>query len=345
MALKRYQLDDQKERLVIDARIAPFAPFKYDWLGSVLGPATADRIVAKPDDPLTVQISLQKDLASHQRSNDFYQLFGIVENQDVDLASLQVQGIFQTLEMLRSLPAYIGAHPSPGVLDRWLLGFRNRNESDGFNYSRLLDLWRLDTGEFALMGFNRKRLESAASQLHVVPGDSVAQLRLHVADLNQTKVAGLANWLFYRRAWKTSLTNVQWVNHVAHKFQLPAEGAWATAESIVGARFVCPLGGEYQFDGAWKSSAWPSWTQPRVPADYHAPLLRWFRGIDAEVIQTENQFVVHGTMDVQRETQTSPNGLPSFNLFKGFDPIRSLSELLKANSEPSPREPDPSPSK
>jgi hypothetical protein len=55
-----------------------------------------------------------------------------------------------------------------------------------------------------------------------------------------------------------------------------------------------------------------------MPPDYVAPLLTWFRGAELEVTQSENQFAVHGFLDIERDPKESKMTLPSFDMFKGF---------------------------
>ena len=101
---------------------------------------------------------------------------------------------------------------------------------------------------------------------------------------------------------------------------------------------VCTLGGEYELVPApdnrlvWESTSWPSFANSEIPVDYIAPLFKWFRGLELEVINGDNQFVVHGYLDIKRDAEESK--LPSFNLFKGFENV-----LSGGKSEPEPKAP------
>ena len=314
---------------MIDARVAPFSPIKYEQVGLFLGSPLEQQAQVNPADPVTFQMSIRAGVSGKP-----CQLFAVIEDEPVAAQSLQARGLMQTLELIRSIPGYLGAYPEPGVLDRLLFGFGGRADEAGFKYSRLLQLWRLERDDWALVGSDRERLLSAIERVHMVPSPTPAAIRLHVADLCASPLAGLANWLFYRRAWRTSLANVQLVNHMARQFRVSPEMAWDVAESLLDVRLVCSLNGEYFCDearGAWQSNGWPDPATEDVPTDYQSPLLNWFRGLEAEVIQAENQFVVHAILDVEREPTARNNALPGFESFPGFDPIESLKGLFKSN--------------
>jgi hypothetical protein len=59
-------------------------------------------------------------------------------------------------------------------------------------------------------------------------------------------------------------------------------------------------------------------SQSGPPNDFEAPLLKWFRGIDAHLIKDGDRLTARAELDVQRE---APQGgkfeLPLFNLFGG----------------------------
>jgi hypothetical protein len=115
-----------------------------------------------------------------------------------------------------------------------------------------------------------------------------------------------------------------------------------TAETVLDVDLVCTLGGKYELVETptkrlvWESTSWPSFADPQIPAGYIAPLFKWFRGLELEVINGDSQFVVHGFLDIKRDK--SESALPSFNLFKGFENVLSGG---KSEQEPvAPKEPD-----
>jgi hypothetical protein len=302
-------------------------------MGRMLGPPTADRLVGSNNDAITLQVSLQQDFLGQERDQNFYQLFAAIQNEPIAADQLDPRRFLKTANSLKQIPGYVVAWPNPGILNSLPLGFRGRPDEAGYTYSRLLDLWRLEFKDYAAIGFDRQRLESAKSQWHTEPGERLAQARLRVGDLSQSNLSGLANTYFYWRGWESSLANARLVNHLEQQFGLDPQTAWQAAEQLLGAQLTCPLGGQYELRPfstnrwLWYSTAWPNPDNPRLPDDFRAAIFNWFRGLSADVVQTDDQFVVHAILDVERSEGANDSPLPSFELFKGFGKIGSLTGL------------------
>lgn len=350
IALKRYAVDDSGERLAIDARIAPFSPHKYDWMGTLLGPPTADQLVGSQNDAISLQVSLQQDIFGPERNKNFYQLFAAIQNEPFTLNFFDPRDFLKTANSLKQIPGYLVAWPNPGILNSLPLGFRGRPDEQGYTFSRMLNLWRLEFLDYAALSFDRERLDATKSLWHTVPGERMAQVRLRVGDLSQSHLSGLANTYFYWRSWESSLANVRLVNQLTQQFGLDPQQAWLAAEHLLGAKLVCPLGGAYEMRqispsrSLWYSTAWPNPDTPLLPEKYQAAIFNWFRGLSADVIQTDDQFVIHAILDVHRNEAPSDSTLPSFDLFKGFEKIGTLTGFLRADPNPSPA-PNSAPSK
>ncbi len=335
VAIKRYEFRDNVERVVFDARIVPFGEEKYGWLMSMLGPPLQNEIAGTPNDLIRLQASMQGGL-----ENPFvapHQIFAAVQN-DLDVhMKLTPTSFLKTMDMVREAPAYIGAWPSPGYLN-WMPALGGQPDPDGFTYSRILKLWRLQWEGFSALAFDRDRLEELKPHLKVVPTERPAQLRLVVGDLSRSKLNEWANGLNYRRSWQTSIANVRFLNLLTQQFRVPPELARATAERLLDVKLVCSLDGEYQLTtlpsgrSIWSSDAWPSFSNPAFPPDHTAPLLKWFRGLEMEVIKGEGQFAIHGFLDIERDEQKS--SLPSFDLFGGFGSLMGMN----SSSKPQPRD-------
>jgi len=82
----------------------------------------------------------------------------------------------------------------------------------GYTYSRLLKLWKLQWESFSVLSFDQSRLESLKPHLKIVDSDRPAQIRLSIDDLSESKLKDWANMANYRRAWQTSVSNVQMLN-------------------------------------------------------------------------------------------------------------------------------------
>ena len=171
------------------------------------------------------------------------------------------------------------------------------------------------------MAFDRERLLQLQQQVTVIPAERPAHVRLHVGNLSESKLQKWINVQSYRRSWEASVANIRLVNMLSQQFGLAPDVALQWAEDLLDVNLVCSLGGEYGMQEVcpgrivWSSNAWPEFAHPKLPSDYVSPLLKWFRGLQLEVVKSESQFVVHGYFDIERSGKSS---LPSFNLFKGF---------------------------
>ena len=334
VALKRYELKKNVERIVFDGRIAPFGEDKYGWLMSMLGPPLKHEIAATPTDLIRLQASMQGGLENPNVPP--HQIFAAVQN-DLDVhMQLTPTSFLRTMDIVREAPAYVGAWPSPGYTN-WLPALGGKPDPLGYTYSRLLNLWRLQWEGFSVLSFDQDRLEKLKPHLKVVESERAAQVRLVVGDLENSMLDEWANGLNYRRSWQTSIANVRFLNLLTQQFRVPPEMARATAERMLDVELVCSLDGQYQLSrlpsgrSIWSSSAWPSFSRPLVPQDHQAPLMKWFRGLEAEVSKGETQFSIHGFLDVERDQQEA--GLPSFELFGGFGNLLGMSSGSKPKRE------------
>lgn len=316
IALKRYSRENKVERIIYDARIAPFGQEKYDWLFSMLGPPISEEINGTTRDVVTVQASL--DGGSVSRRIGPHQVFGAVQNEPVP-ADIKSVSFFRMLDQFRHVPGYLGSWPRAGYLD-WLPRLGGQPDPQGFTYSKMLGLWRLQWDDFSAIAFDSNRLEELRQQLEIVPTDRPAQVRVHVGDLYHSNLKDWANSQNYRRSWETSLANARLLNLVSRQFNLSPNQSKLIVENLLDVELVCSLNGDYELletagREVWHSTAWPDFDQPELPENYVSPLLTWFRGFDLELVQSREQFSIHGFLDVQRSSTSS---LPSFKLFNGF---------------------------
>lgn len=334
IAFKRFELSKEVERVVIDGRIAPFGKEKYGWLGKVLGPPLQYEVDMGPDALISFQASIAGNMFS--RTRDPHQIFASVQGDVPPKTDLQPTNFLELLELFKTTPGYIGAWPSAGYLDR-LPALGSQPDAEGYTYSRILEVWRLQQENFSLVSFDRERLEAARHHLRVMPAERPAQVRLRVGDISNSNLREWANVMFFDRSWETSIANVRLLNMMIQQFNLPTETALAQAEQLLGVALVCPLGGEYQLTTttnaqvAWNSSKWPSFEHPVMPQDYVAPPMTWFRGLSLDVYQRNTQFVVHGHLDIARDPSSFGSGggkifgkLPSIDLFKGFSEVEEI---------------------
>ncbi len=341
--LRRFQSPASKEweRVTVEAFVAPFGKEKYGWLSSWLAPPTRTLIALPEDDVANLQLHLSGVGLGSQRAQD-HVLFAGVKDMTPPQPSDRKR-LLQMIRMLQSMPAYLGAWPSPGYLDQLPLGLGG-GPANILGFSKLLfGLWRWQGGGFSVLSFDRSILEDCALRLRPVPADDPAQVRLRVGNLASTKLATWLNTIWYRRGAETTQGNLFLLDAFQQQFRVPPEKARELAERLLDCKLQCPLGGEYrrerlqQTGEHWISTAYASRSSPTQalpPIDYVAPWLEWFRGGQFHLTQFPEQIVLVGHFDMQplppSINRPSSGPLPSMN----FD-LFSLPSKLFQKSQPS----------
>lgn len=323
IAIKRFELRENVERIVFDARLAPFGEDKYGWLINMLGPPLSREVQATPNDIATFQASMRG--GGFKESTPPHQIFAGVQDRIDPAIDLRPTSFLRLMRMLRETPGYLGSWPNSGHVN-WVPGLGGQPDAAGYTYSRLLKLWRLQWDSFSILSFDPQRLETLKPHLRIVDSERPAQVRLKIGDLSNSKLRDWANSVNFRRAWQTSIANIQLLNLLTQQFRVPPDQAKQVVERMMDVELVCSLGGDYVLGQIpsgrkiWQSSKWPSFTSPQLPAGHVAPFLSWFRGVELEVSKTPTQFSVHGFLDMKRQLDTAPS-LPAFELFKGFSSV------------------------
>ena len=323
VALRRDVMERGQEKITIDARITPLDDTKYGKLFSVLGPATREYVPPLADSAITLQAQVKGGL--FDPSVPSHHLYLALADA-APLSDLSASGLFQTLRMIQSTPGFLGAWPKPGFLDSLPLGLAG-GRPDPQGYSQLpFGLWRRQTSSgHSVLAFDRELLASVGPQLKIGEAENEAQIRLKAGALAETKFASWVNALSYQRARAASLGNVRLLHFLTQQLHVPASRAREVAQQLLDAELVCSLGGEYQLDqprnpyGMWSSPRLPAADDSRVPEDYRAPVLAWFRGLDASAQKQDNELLVRATLLMQREPNDKalPEPASFFKLFGG----------------------------
>lgn len=302
IGLKRLPVDDTFERLVIDAKISPFGEEKYGWLFSLLGDPLPYRMASTPDDIIHVEASLRGGTLLPSVPN--HTVFAAVQDDRPPATDLQPTGFFKILEILKTTPGYLGAWPKPGYLD--LLPFLGAQpDPEGFTRS-LLGVWRWQGGGYSILSFDRDRLAAQTHTLGQIEEENLAHIRLYVGDLSESTLRYWVNSMAFSRARQTSLGNSRMLHSMTQQLRVPSAEAKAVTESILNVGLVCALGGEYApvaggpLDGFWLSNAVGAPTGVKLPAEFEAPVLNWFRGLEASMLKTERQVQLHLELDIAR---------------------------------------------
>ena len=295
------------ERLEAHIEIAPWSPEKYGDLAKQLGPPTKVKIDFAPDDI----VAAQAHVASDQLGGTIppHHLFAAIKDADLPNAS-DFGGLFQTLGVLRELPAYVGAWPYPGVVDRLPLGI-GRGQQVAPGMTRLIGgLYRFQGGGFSILSFQREILDASLPHIVADEAPDEAQFRVRAAALQGTRIESWVNKQLYQRAAKGSKSGADLLGLLTRQLKVPRADAAKVAGELLGGSISDSLGGTYVLrpddrrgNGHpwWVSSTWNGFSPTELPpADYVAPPLRWFRGGSANLKQLADRVIADVTIDVRR---------------------------------------------
>lgn len=291
--------NEKRERLIIHAEIAPWQAESYGWWAQQLGPPTQVAIRFADDD----LIAVQAHVASDQLGPPTHLFVGIKDT--IPPKPEAVDGVLSGYRALKGLPGYLGAYPYPGALDRLPLGL-GRGTPVGPGMNRLLGgVYRFTGGGFSVLSFQPEILNATLPVLAAEEVDDIAQARAHVGNLRGSQLEGYFNSLLYDRSATTSLAGAEFLESLTNQLNVPPSSASNEAAKILGGSVQCTLGGQYQAitESEWASTAWgDGLNQPASfpPAGYQAPILQWFRGLDAKVTQYPNRLVADAVIDVAR---------------------------------------------
>lgn len=344
VSVKRFALDKNgKERVTIDGAIAPLDDGKYGWILSILGEPTREMITPAPGDVINFQAAARGGLLLPQIPP--HHLFLGVQDLPPEREFVP-RGFLQTFQMLRGTPGYLGGWPKPGFLDL-LPPALGGGPSDEFGFSQLpLGLWKREGAGFAVLSFDPQLLAETTPNLRVTEAAEPAQIRIHVGDLSQAKIADWINRTYYQRAVQASKGNIRFLNLLNQQLHVPLEDCLTTAEDLLDARLRCTLGGKYELAENQGAQAWQTTAVagPTPPADYQAPLLEWFRGLDASLIKRDEDVLAQLEIDMQRKATEGIklDELPLFNLFGGASEAFKTKEKKEGAEElPPPLPPVP----
>ena len=319
IGLRRTALDDETERVAIQARMLPINREKYGSYTEIFGPPTTKWIKPPADDIISAQVFVDgTKLGWGIPPHHLY--FGV--RDEAPKATYSERRFLKTLQILRSAPAYVAAWPKPGFLES--LGMTGRDMGGG--YSRLLfGLYRLNAPNgFSLLSFDPQILEDVAPSLKEEDVERPAQVHVNVGDIMNSNFGKWANDLDFQRAWETSVGNVRLLHVMTQQLHVPMPKAREAIERALGATLHCPLGGEYSLvrnsNGTqrWVSSAWAEGRE-KHREEYVSPLMQWLRGFEASVTVEEDRIVAEGVLKIKR-TKTAEEGgikLPLFDFLRG----------------------------
>lgn len=315
IGLRRTALDGQTERVEIQARMLPLNQKKYGVFTGLFGPPTKDCIKPLENDIVSIQAYVDGGNWAVPPHHLYFGLRDLAPNNQYSQ-----RRFLKSLQVARTAPAYVAAWPRPGVLDS--LGMVGRDEGDGYR-KMLLGLFRLDTDNgFSFLSFDKQILQSVSARMDTEELDNEAQLRVRVGDVKNSKFGVWANDLDFQRGWETSVGNIHLMHLLTQQLQVPLSESKETAERLLNAELICPLGGDYKLHQnsdstkRWVSSAWLDGKKASSER-YVSPLMTWLRGLKLDVTIEEDRIVANGMLDIEREKKAGGLTLPNFNVFGG----------------------------
>jgi hypothetical protein len=303
VAMKRTSSPQNREHVVVDVLMTPFATQHFDLLRQWVGPADMNRLAAIPGDIANLQMvaTNQRIFAGLRDTGPKAQSSAV----DGDWGYLTMHGRFRSL-----LESYIGTTGSDlGWLSIFNLGIPPVSDPAGYAGSPLGG-WRRQDDHFTVFSFQRDVLATVTPQLHFEPAQRPAQIRLHVGDLSHAQITPVLNELGYTRTKETSLSNLRLMHALDQQLHIPPAACKEAAEFLLDAKLICPLGGRYELretpggQPRWISTALEKGETSgaagnHVPEGYQSPPLNWFRGLDLDATMTDKHISAHAEVDMQ----------------------------------------------
>ena len=299
IGIQRQAVPDQPEmeRLVVHAEVAPLVPEKYGKYAKYLGPPTRVAMQFAPDDI----VAIQAHVASETLGPPTHLFAGVKDSHPPQLE--EFDGLLGSYRSLQQLPGYLGAWPQPGMLDRLPLGL-GRGAPVGPGMSRLIGgLYRYTDGGYSVLSFQPDVLTASLPHLGATEVDDAAQIRLRIGNLFGSRLEGWVNEQLYGRAAESSRAGANFLGMLSRQMQVDPDDVPDAVRSVLGNDLVDPLGGQFEYDeptGRWISTAWGAAGAPaQQPANYVAPIMKWFRGAEATVTQYADRLVADASIVIE----------------------------------------------
>jgi hypothetical protein len=337
--VKRTPLKDNREQVVVDVLMSPLASSHYEVLGKWLGPADAEQLVPIAGDMAAVELSLSnqrifaglRDLGRPPAAGLAKPYSGGAVPPPPDASpvpspnapALQWGGLAQASGLLPGqagllpmgrlrdfLVGYIGTTGELGVLSVLNIGIPPESDAAGYASSPL-DGWRRQFDRFTVFSFQHEVLDEVTPQLRFQKAPRPAQVRLHIDDVSRARITPALNDFLYARTRQTSLSNLRFLQALNQQLHVPSAACKETAESLLNAKLICPLGGKYVLTEGDENGT-PHWTSTalgqtepggflavRAPQNYQSPPLNWFRGLALDATMDEKTISAHAEIIMQ----------------------------------------------
>jgi hypothetical protein len=381
------QAEPGRERVTLDVRMMPLAVNADRFIRPALGPAGRQRIAPLPDDIVALEISssgngLLKALFPSGAGGQPNHLFAGIRNaeltngavQESPVADLPLQGpmlqgsvlqgvlgqLLPGLGAIEALRWYVGGWPAPGALQGLGIGGPGvQLDAEGYGFGG--GFWQRQiatpAGPITVASLKRDVVAEIAGGLNIIETQLPAQLWLHVGDISNSKIAGLANKFGYLRARGVARGNANFLHSLTTQLGVPPDQALDEARRLLDARLVSPIGGRYELQS--RAGEFPTWAAtaqaegprsgllPTPPAGFQSPPLDWLRGVDLYGGTDTTGLWAHAEILIQRPDANATNSGESIAAPRtkpqAEGPAQTAAPKPPIPSRPIPSRPIPSP--
>jgi hypothetical protein len=295
IGIRRKPLPDRRDQITLDVRMTPLDRRHFEFFAKWVGPADTTRLAAVPGDMAALELVLRDQ-----------RLFGGL--RDVGAPGEVISGPGAIWERFRNvLVGYVGVYGPLGLLGVLDATIPGPPDANGYSASAL-GLWRRQFDRFTVYSFQADVLAAVTPQLRWQQWPRPAQAWLHVGDVSQARVTPALNRWAYQRTRETALGNLRLLHALEQQLRVPPADCKQAAESLLAAKLICPLGGQYVFRpvpnevGRWTSTALEAegGRGGEPPPGYLARPLTWFRGLDLDAAMVESALSAHAEILMQR---------------------------------------------
>ena len=286
VGIRRHELPNKQERVVIDAQANPFARSHFETVSRRLGPADRTRIAPVEGDIMFIEAQL-----TDQRIFAGLQDVGIPFNVDDGQFSLR-GGLFN------SIVGYIGTTGRLGLLSILNQLISSPSDAGGYAGSET-GLWRHQDERFTVFSFQPQLLGAVCPQLHFEEAQRPAQIRVRIKDVARARITPTLNALGHSRTRETSMGNVLLMHQLAQQFHVPGRDCLSTANRLLGAKLICPLGGKYEYVDMPDGLGYWQTTGTNHSPERLSPPLNWFRGLRFDATLSETALSAHVEITMQ----------------------------------------------
>lgn len=329
-----------RENVVLNIRITPYAQQEYRFLQQYLSSQPDDRRLAMSDDNL---MAVSGQLTRNGRS--YSSQIGLVDEQiPFEIRDGQIhrtgpnsklsfarsnafalvepggqEGIRLAVDFMRNVqsrqPTGENTEASGGVLSaivNWILPIEAMMNSAIKEHSQ-------SNQKATVLSMDSTIGRNALHDLKTENAPRPAQLFMQLRDVATSQVYEYLRAYTYVSSRQASAADAAALSRIAAMLQADPSEVRLSLEQSLGATFKCPAGGNYQLTGNkggpqhWTSSAWQKSNlrdETAVPDEYRFPFLTWLRGMSLECSLTRTTLQSRLELDVARQIPNGPASSP-----------------------------------